>query len=286
MAGGDSVEWPSQGCGIGLRTEHYEVIERDWPAADWFEAISENFMDSGGRPMRILESVRHRYPVALHGVSLSIGSADPVDFSYLGRLKALADRIEPVIVSDHLCWTGVEGENLHDLLPLPFTKESIAHVVSKIQQVQEFLGRRILLENISSYVTYAHSTMLEWEFIREVAQRSGAGVLLDLNNVYVNAFNHGFDAGEYLRGIPSNAVGQFHLAGHTDMGEYLFDTHSRPVIPPVWDLYRQALKRFGPVSGIIEWDEDIPELPRLLEEADRAKAVFAEVFDAAVDADV
>jgi len=273
--------WPVIGCGVGLRAQHYDAITRDWPAVDWFEAISENFMDSGGRPLRILEDVRRRYPVALHGVSLSIGSTDPLNDDYLRRLKALADRIEPVIVSDHICWTGVDGENLHDLLPLPWTEESLDHVVRRAQQVQERLGRRILLENVSSYVTFCHSSMTEWEFLTELATRSGCGLLLDLNNAYVNAYNHGWDARDYLRHIPGHLVGQFHLAGHTDMGPYLFDTHSREVPHPVWELYREALTRWGPVTSMIEWDEDIPPLPRLLQEADTARSIYREVIQAA-----
>ena len=272
-----AASWPTLGCGVGLRSEHYEFITQAWPAMDWFEAISENFMDSGGRPLAILESVRARYPVALHGVALSIGSTDPLDRTYLARLKTLADRIEPAIVSDHLCWTGVEGEQLHDLLPLPFTEESLRHVVERVQQVQEALGRRLLLENVSAYVTFRHSTMPEWEFLTAVAQRSGCGILLDLNNIYVNAYNHQFDARDYLRHIPGELVGQFHLAGHTDMGAYLFDTHSRPVIDAVWGLYRNALDRWGPVTTLIEWDEEIPPFPRLAEEADRARAIAAEL---------
>lgn len=267
--------WPALGCGIGLRTAHYEAILCEQPAVDWFEAVSENFMDSGGRPLQVLEAVRSRYPVALHGVSLSIGSTDPLDEGYLARLKALADRIQPAIVSDHLCWTGIEGEQLHDLLPLPFTEEAVAHVASRVQQVQERLGRRILLENISTYVTYTHSTMPEWDFLTEVARRAGCGILLDLNNIYVNAYNHQFDAYEYLRRVPGELVGQFHLAGHTHMGSYLFDTHSRPVIDGVWDLYRDALRRWGPVTTLIEWDEDIPPLEYLVAEAAQARAICA-----------
>ena len=270
--------WPTLGCGVGLRTEHYDHITATWPRVDWFEAISENFMDSGGRPLHVLEQVRRRYPVALHGVSLSIGSTDPLDRGYLARLKALADRIEPAIVSDHLCWTGVEGENLHDLLPLPFTEEAIRHIAGRIEQVQEFLGRRILLENVSTYVTARHSTMPEWEFVTEIATLSGCGILLDLNNIYVNAFNHQFDPNTYLAHIPGELVGQFHLAGHTDMGTYLFDTHSRPVIEPVWALYRMALQRWGQVTTLIEWDDDIPPFPRLAEEADKARAIYVQVL--------
>ena len=266
------------GCGVGLRSEHYEVILREWPRMDWFEAVSENFMDSGGRPRRILEQVRARYPVALHGVSLSIGSTDPLDRQYLPRLKALVDQIDPVTVSDHLCWTGVGGDNLHDLLPLPFTEEAVEHVVARIHQVQEFLGRRMLLENVSTYVTFKHSTMPEWAFLRTVAERSGCGLLLDLNNIYVNAFNHQFDPHDYLRHVPGELVGQFHLAGHTDRGGYLFDTHSRPVIDAVWELYRAALRRWGPVTTLIEWDEDIPPFPQLAQEAQTARTIAADVL--------
>lgn len=272
-----TTAWPRLGCGVGLRSEHYDAITSQWPAMDWFEAVSENYMDSGGRPLAILEQVRHRYPVALHGVSLSIGSTDPLDPTYLSRLKALADRIQPVTVSDHLCWTGVDGEQLHDLLPLPFTDEAVRHVVPRVQQVQELLGRRLLLENVSTYITYWHSEMAEWEFLVEVARRSGCGLLLDLNNVYVNAANHRFDPYEYLARIPGELVGQFHLAGHTDMGPYLFDTHSRPVIEDVWALYRHALRQWGPVSTLIEWDEDIPPFERLAQEAGTARAIQQEV---------
>ena len=269
--------WPALGCGVGLRTEHYDDILRAWPRVDWFEAISENFMDTGGRPLHVLEEIRRRYPVALHGVSLSIGSTDPLNQVYLSRLKALADRIDPAIVSDHLCWTSVDGDQLHDLLPLPLTEESIRHVAGRVVEVQEFLGRRILLENISTYVTYQHSAMPEWEFLKEVAERSGCGILLDLNNVYVNAYNHQFDPREFLRHIPGELVGQFHLAGHTNLGSYLFDTHSAPVIDEVWELYRSALASWGPVTTLIEWDEQIPPLARLAEEAEKARAMYVQM---------
>ena len=276
--------WPRLGCGVGLRTEHYEVITGEWPqTVDWFEAISENFIDSGGKPLAVLEQVRGRYPVALHGVSLSIGSTDPLDGEYLKRLRTLIERIDPAIVSDHLCWTGVAGENLHDLLPLPMTEEAIRHVVGRVQQVQEAVGRRILLENVSTYVTFAHSTMPEWEFLSEIARRAGCGILLDINNVYVNAFNHKFDPAVYLQSIPVNLVGQFHLAGHTPMGEFLFDTHSTPVIDEVWALYRRALERFGSVTTLIEWDEDIPPFARLAEEAVRARAIMDAVCGAGAE---
>lgn len=246
---------------------------------DWFEATTENYMDSGGRPFHILQQVREHYPVALHGVSLSIGSTDPLHPIYLEHLKALVDRIDPFIVSDHLCWSGVGGKNLHDLLPLPFTEEAIAHIARRVQQVQELLGRRILLENVSSYVTYKHSTLPEWEFLREVAVRSGCGILLDINNIYVNAYNHKFDAREYLRNIPARLIGQFHLAGHTNMGDFLFDTHSKAVIDPVWELYREALTQYGQVNTLVEWDEDIPEWEGLSKEAAHAREIYRKYAD-------
>ncbi|MCG3176788.1 MAG: hypothetical protein MOGMAGMI_01752 [Candidatus Omnitrophica bacterium] len=266
--------WPRLGCGVGLRSTHYDTVLSEHPRMDWFEAITENFMDSGGRPVRILEEVRRRYPVALHGVSLSIGSADPLHPRYLSRLRELVDRIEPFVVSDHLCWCGVDGDSLHDLLPLPFTEEAIEHVVRRVGQVQELLGRPILIENVSSYVTYRHSTVPEWEFLAETARRSGCGILLDLNNVYVNSVNHGFDPSEYLRRLPGELVGQFHLAGHTNMGRYLFDTHGGEVIDPVWRLYEQALELYGKVSTLIEWDDRIPSFERLAEEARKAREYY------------
>ncbi len=269
-----SDRWPLLGCGVGLRTQHYNHILSERPKMDWFEATSENFMDSGGRPIQVLEKVRRNYPVALHGVSLSIGSADPLDLKYLERLKALVLRIDPAIVSDHLCWSGVEEEILHDLLPLPFTEEAITYLVPRIQKVQEFIGRTILMENVSTYVTYKHSVMPEWEFITEVARRSGCGILLDLNNVYVNSKNHNFDPFEYVRNIPGDFVGQFHLAGHTDMGTFLFDTHSSTVINPVWELYREALRLYGRVTTLIEWDEAVPEFSGLAEECEKARVIY------------
>ncbi len=270
------------GCGLGLRTPHYPAIIDKWPKVDWFEAISENYMDSGGRPIHILEQVRAHYPVALHGIALSIGSVDSLNQSYLQALKKLVDRIDPFIVSDHLCWSGVGGEQLHDLLPLPFTEEAIQHVVRRVEYVQEFLGRRILLENASTYVTFQYSMMPEWEFITQIAKRSGCGILLDLNNIYVNSVNHKFNPYDYLKNVPGELVGQFHLAGHTDMGDFLFDTHSAPVIEKVWDLYREALRLWGPVSTLIEWDAEIPTFERLLEEAEKAKKIYRE-FDSSAE---
>ncbi len=267
--------WPVLGCGAGLRHKHYPVITQEWPKKmDWFEAVSENYMDTGGRPLAVLEKVRQHYPVALHGTALSIGSMDPPSENYLKRLKTLIERINPFIVSDHLCWSGVNGEALHDLLPLPFTEEAIDHVVRHVDEVQNFLGRRILMENVSTYLTYRHSVMPEWEFLTEVAKRSGCGILIDVNNIYVNATNHRFDPLEYLDAIPGEYVGQIHLAGHTDMGKFLFDTHSGRVIPPVWDLYREALKRWGRISTLIEWDEHIPEYSELEDEVEKTRAIY------------
>ncbi len=266
--------WPSQGCGVGLRNKHYQFILSEWPKIDWFEAVTENFLDTGGRPLKVLQEIRQHYPVALHGVSLSIGSCDALDAEYLKKIKDLVDRIDPFVVSDHLCWTGVDGENLHDLLPLPFTEEAMKHVTRRISQVQEILGRAILLENISTYVTYKHSQVPEWDFLREVARKSGCGILLDLNNIFVNATNHCFDPFRYLEAIPPSMVGQFHLAGHTDKGAYLFDTHSAPVAPSVWKLYEKALRLYGPVSTLIEWDEEIPDFSRLSEEVEMARRIY------------
>lgn len=264
----------SKGIGVGLRTQHFPVILESWPRMDWFEAITENFMDSGGRPLAILEQVRAHYPVALHGTSLSIGSIDPLRPHYLKNYKTLVDRIDPFLVSDHLCWTSVDQEELHDLLPLPFTEESLKHVCERVQRVQDFLGRQIILENVSSYVTYKHSVMSEWEFLRELSNRSGCGILLDINNIYVNAFNHKFDALDYLKGIPGSKVRQFHLAGHTDMGKFLFDTHTGHIIDPVWKLYEKALELYGPVSTLIEWDADIPNFEVLQQEAEKARGIY------------
>ena len=272
---------PSLGHGIGLRPKHYPALRDGAARVDWFEVISENFMIAGGRPLAALDRARALGPVVLHGVSLSIGSTDPLDEAYLRSLRALAARVEPAWVSDHLCWSGAGGHHAHDLLPLPYTEEALDHVVGRIVAVQERLGRRIAVENVSSYLTYAHSTISEWEFLGAMARRADCGLLLDVNNVYVSAANHGFAAAEYLAGLPADRVGQIHLAGHTDMGAYLFDTHDGPVIEPVWELYRQAVRRFGRVSTLVEWDDDVPELEVVGAEAERARAAEAEVLGVA-----
>jgi len=251
------------GFGLGLRVEHYAEIFDGQPDVDWFEALTENYLVPGGRPIHNLMRVRERFPVALHGVSLSIGSTTPLDLGYLAQVKALAARVQPVWISDHLCWTGVNGKNLHDLLPLPFTEEALAHVVARVRAVQEILGRRILLENVSSYLAFHDSRMTEWEFLTAVAQQSDCLILLDVNNVYVSSVNHEFDPLAYLDALPAERVQQIHLAGHENHGDYLIDTHDQPVPDAVWSLYSEALKRFGSVPTMIERDANIPPLAEL-----------------------
>jgi uncharacterized protein (UPF0276 family) len=270
----------SLGFGLGLRPVHYAEILEGQPRVDWFEAISENYMVPGGRPLHMVMRVRERWPVALHGVSLSVGSTDPLDLAYLDRLKTLAERVEPAWISDHLCWTGVNGVNLHDLLPLPYTEEALDHVVSRVAQIQERLGRQILLENVSSYVTFAHSAVPEWEFLAEVARRADCLLLLDVNNIHVSAFNNEFDPIAYLDAVPAERVRQIHLAGHKNHGTHIIDTHDHPVIDPVWTLYGEAVRRFGAVATMIERDDHIPPLAELERELDRARAVSAEALKA------
>jgi hypothetical protein len=270
------THFPFLGFGIGLRREHYDDILGGAPGCDWFEAISENYMDTGGRPLFVLEQVRRDKPVALHGVGLSIGDTDPLDRRYLRNLRALIDRIEPALVTDHLCWTGVNGRNLFDLLPLPYTEESLAHVIARVRAVQHEIGRRIVLENPSTYLAYRHSTISEWAFLATVAEEADCGILLDVNNVFVSSYNLGFDPVEYIDAIPGERVAQIHLAGFTDMGTYLFDTHSAPVSAEVWQLYAHAVRRFGPVSTLVEWDADIPSLERVCAEAARARRIAGE----------
>lgn len=266
---------PYLGFGLGLRPDHYEAVLAANPPVDWFEILSENYMVGGGKPLHYLDRIRARYPVVMHGVSLSIGSTDPLNTDYLRALKRLAARVEPEWISDHLCWTGVERTNLHDLMPLPYTEEAVAHVAARVRRVQDYLGRRILLENVSSYVTYTDSALTEWEFVREVAARADCLLLLDINNVYVSGFNHGFDPMEYLAGIPRERVQQFHLAGHRNLETHIIDTHDEPVIDAVWDLYAAACRRFGPISTMIERDDNIPPLDELLTELMHARAVAA-----------
>jgi uncharacterized protein (UPF0276 family) len=263
---------PYLGFGLGLRPAHYDTILNESPAVDWFEIISENYLVPGGKPLHYLDRIRARYPLAMHGVSLSIGSRDPLNKDYLRQLRALADRIEPAWISDHLCWTGVAGINAHDLLPLPYTEEAIKHVAARIGEVQDFLGRRFLIENVSSYLTYPESVMTEWEFLREISERADCLILLDINNIYVSSFNHEFNPSSYIEAIPIERVWQFHLAGHQNHGDYIIDTHDEPVIDPVWELYAEAVRRFGDVSTMIERDDNIPPLSELLDELQHARS--------------
>lgn len=268
---------PHLGFGLGLRAEHYEDLLSTEQPVEWLEVLSENYMIDGGKPLHYLDQICERYPVVMHGVSLSIGSVDPLNLDYLIALKKLANRINPKWISDHLCWTGTQGINLHDLMPLPYTEEALHHLVSRITQVQDFLGQRILLENVSSYLTYQHSTMSEWEFFRELAERADCLILLDINNIQVSAHNHGFDPLTYLDAMPAARIQQFHLAGHLNMGDYSIDTHDHSIIPAVWNLYAESLKRFGPVSTMIERDDDIPPLSVLLEELQQARLIAEQI---------
>jgi len=264
---------PNLGFGLGLRTDHYETILAEKPSVDWFEVITENYLVPGGKPLYYLDSIRANYPLVMHGVSLSIGGTDPLNLDYLRQVKTLAERIEPAWISDHLCWTGVNGVNLHDLLPLPYTQEAVQHVADRVKTVQDFLRCRILLENVSSYITYAHSEMTEWEFLSAVAERADCLILLDINNIYVSAHNHQFDPLDYLNNVPVKRVQQFHLAGHLNLGNIIIDSHGDTVIDPVWSLYEAALRRFGPVSTMIERDDNIPPFAELLAELEMARQI-------------
>ncbi len=272
------------GVGVGLRPVHYpEVLERSTgsgPRPDYFEAISENFMIPGGRPLRVLEQVRASYPLVLHGVSLNVGSSDPLDESYLDALAALCDRFEPAFVSDHLCWTGRGGRNLHDLLPLPLTEEVMRYTSERVLRVQDRLRRRIALENVSSYAAFVYDEMPEWEFLAGIAERADCGILLDVNNVFVSAHNHGFDSDAYVAAIPASRVVQIHLAGHRDEGPIWIDTHDRPIREEVLALYERTLRLLGPVPTLVEWDDAIPSYDDLLAEADRARRILDRVSEA------
>jgi len=261
------------GYGLGLRTDYYETILETKPDVDWFEILSENYMVKGGKPLYYLDAIREHYPVVMHGVSMSIGGTDALDFNYLKDLKTLIDRAQPRWVSDHLCWTGQGGNNLHDLMPLPYNDDAIKHVAERVKVVQDYLGQQILLENVSSYVTYKHSVMSEWEFYSRVVEEADCLMLLDINNIYVSSRNHEFDCMDYLNGVPKHRVQQFHLAGHSDYGDYVIDTHDHPVVDPVWDLYAKALKRFGPVATMIERDDRMPPFEELMDELNQARTI-------------
>ncbi len=265
-------------AGIGLRADHYREVLETSPEVGWFEVHSENYFGAGGLPLHYLEQVRAEYPISLHGVGLSLGSADPLNLEHLRRLKNLVDRLAPGLVSEHLCWSSIGGRYLNDLVPLPYTEEALGHVAARVSGVQEILGRRILIENISSYLEFSTSSIPEWEFLREVAQRSGCGILLDVNNIYVSARNHGFDPRRFVRSIPGGLVEEIHLAGFTvnrfEGGELRIDTHDHPVAEEVWRLYVLAIERFGPKPALIEWDTDLPPLEVLLAEADKAESIL------------
>lgn len=259
------------GLGLGLRGKHFNYILENWPAVDWFEVISENFMDSGGRPRWVLRRIAERYPVVMHGVSLSIGSMDPLDTGYLGRLKALAEEVRPRWISDHLCWTGINGVNTHDLLPMPLTEESLKHVAARVAQVQDYLGRQLVLENPSTYLTFTQSTIPEPDFLRYLTEETGCGLLLDVNNVYVSSYNNDLDAEEYIRTLPAESVVQMHIAGHQNCGTHIVDTHDGPVVPGVWQLFALAWKLTGGAPVLLEWDARIPDFEECHAEVLKAK---------------
>ncbi len=274
------MDAPLQLTGIGLRPPHYTAILEQRPNVAWLEVHSENYFGEGGHPLVMLEKIRQHYPMSLHGVSLSLGSADELNWQHLKKLKELIDRVQPGLVSEHLSWSSIKGHYLHDLLPLPYTKETVAHVVARIQQVQDFLKRQILIENISSYIQYPHSVLSEHEFLKDIVQQSGCGILLDINNIYVNAHNLELDAHAYLHALPAAAIQEIHLAGFTiqtiEQQEVLIDTHNQPVAPAVWNLFREAIDLYGPKPTIIEWDNDLPALNTLCAEARHAEKIMRE----------
>ena len=272
----DLIATRGTGFGLGLRTQHYaDFLARKQPL-DWLEIITDNYLIDGGKPLAVIDAIRRDYPVAMHGVAMSIGASQGVDVPYLQRVKALADRIEPLWVSDHLCWTGPGPEQLHDLYPLPYTDESARHVIAQIRRAQDVLGRRLVLENVSSYIRYRHDSASEWQFLAHIAQEADCMLLVDVNNIYVSSVNHGFDPLTYLHALPAHRVQQIHLAGHSDNGDHIIDTHDHPVAQPVWDLYAQACQRFGAVAAMIERDDHIPPLAELLDEMAIARRVAAE----------
>jgi uncharacterized protein len=274
-----SLSLPNLGLGVGLRNCHFSHILEEWPAVDWFEAISENFMDSGGRPGHVLRQIAERYPVVLHGVSMSIGSTAPLDRGYLDRLKRLADGVRAVWVSDHLCWTGIAGINSHDLLPLPLNDETLRHIVRRVHEVQDILERPLILENPSTYIGFRDSNIAEPDFLRALADETGCGLLLDVNNVYVSCFNAGTDPVAYLDAFPFERVVQMHLAGHQHCGTHLIDTHDGPVCDAVWELYRLAWQRTGGTSTLLEWDGDVPPFKQMHDEVLRAREFMQGAFD-------
>lgn len=268
---------PNLGLGLGLRSEHFNHILEEQPQVDWFEIISENFMDSGGRPRYVLDQIAEKYPVVMHGVSLSIGSTDPLNYEYLKRLKQLAKEVNPVWVSDHLCWTGVLGINSHDLLPVPLNEESLRHIVDRIREVQDYLERPLVIENPSTYLSFKDSTIEEWEFMRLMAEETGCGLLLDVNNVYVSAFNNEFDPVAYIEGLPHDRIVQMHLAGHQHNGDHIVDTHDREVVDEVWELFRLAWQKTDGVATLLEWDGNIPAFDVCHQELLKAKHYMSDL---------
>lgn len=266
---------PNLGLGVGLRTKHFPyLLSNSDPLVDWFEIISENFMDNYGYGRHALTQISAKCPIVMHGVSMNIGSSEPLNMNYLKKLKTFADFIKPQWISDHLCWTGVSNTNTHDLLPMPLTEESLQHVIKRVNRVQEYLNRPLVLENPSTYIEFKESTIAEWDFLSFIADETGCGLLLDVNNVYVSAYNHGFDAENYLNNLPHQSIVQIHIAGPTNCGDYMIDTHDKPVPSPVWKLYKLAQELTGGVSTLLEWDADIPEYPELVAELSKAKKVL------------
>lgn len=273
----------SPGFGLGLRTPHYADFLAAKQPLDWLEIITDNFLVDGGKPLVMLDRIRRDYPMAMHGVAMSIGAASGVDMDYLRKVKALADRIQPLWVSDHLCWTGPGPEQLHDLYPMPYTDEAARHVVAQIQRAQDVLQRQLVLENVSSYIDFKHNAASEWQFLAHIAQQADCLLLVDVNNIYVSSVNHGFDPLDYLNALPAHRVQQMHLAGHSDCGDYIVDTHDHPVVLAVWDLYAEACKRFGPVATMIERDDDIPPLQTLIDELHVARRIAEPLWNLRAD---
>jgi hypothetical protein len=273
--------FPDLGMGIGLRGPHFDDLLERRPPVDFFEIVSENYLGTSGRPRLVLDHVAGQYPIVMHGVSMSIGSTDPIDFAYLDQLADLARRVDARWISDHVCWTGVHGVNTHDLLPIPLTEESLRHVVERIRIAQDYMERPLVFENPSSYVEFQASSMPEWEYLSRMAEEADCGLLLDVNNVHVSAYNHDFDAGEYVDSLPGERIVQLHLAGFTDCGTHLLDTHSAPVVDEVWDLYARVVQRIGPRATLLERDAEIPPLDTLLEEVGKARGLVPEPLVAA-----
>ncbi len=284
-----NIKYQNMGFGLGLRKEHYQNVidsfstdssadsRHPHPDVQWFEVLTENYLVDGGKPLYFLDKIAEHYPMAMHGVSMNIGNTEPLDKDYLKQVKQLKQRINAHWLSDHLCWTGTNGSNAHDLLPLPYTEEAVNHVAERIGQVQDFLGDRILIENVSSYVSYKQSQMTEWEFLNAVAEQADCLLLLDINNIYVSAINHEFDPLDYLLSVPPERVQQFHLAGHSDYGDYIIDTHDMPVCDAVWSLYAKAVEHFGEVTFMIERDDNIPAYETLLAELHQARIIATDV---------